>query len=575
MANFRAPGIKITEVDVSEVTTPAGTSVGALVGPAYKGPTNRRVLITSDKQFNTTFGTPISGTASEYHFYAAQEFMKESGFMWYVRSTGANDYVGAITVTNTSATSAQFTATSAAEGTTSNLLAIAGYEDGNKTDKYYPAETSGASTDLYVSALGAGDYSKDIAISIVTSADLAATSGINFAYGYNWAGKYPTDYQYYRINVYTKEDKTTASEAGWVTGAPAISAVTPDETYIVSNNPLAKDYDGNSMYVKDVINGKSSTIYVNTDGTDLTESFTGAGINQLGTGVVSIASSDIVGGWDLFSSKEAVSPNLLIAPYDPVTLSAANVAACTVANTRRDCFAVTGIGSVTATKVTEIADLKSSSSSYSTSYVGLYAGGDLIFDKYSSKNVYVPKSVFAASIIARNDNVANPWDAPAGLNRGGLSSLGQYKVFNESEIGYLYNYNINTSKRIRSSGDYIWGQKTGQTKASALDRINVRRLLLYIENSIEPMLQSYLFELNNERTRSRVSANLNSFLQTIYAGGGLIDYQVVVDDTNNTPQVIDNNELAIDLYIQPAKSIEFINVKVTITRTGVSFAEVV
>jgi phage tail sheath protein FI len=139
----------------------------------------------------------------------------------------------------------------------------------------------------------------------------------------------------------------------------------------------------------------------------------------------------------------------------------------------------------------------------------------------------------------------------------------------------MYNYNINTSKRIRGAGDIMWGQKTGQVKTTALDRVNVRRLLLFIENTIEPSLQNYLFEPNNERTRSRATSNLNSFLQTVYSGGGLTAFQVVCDTTNNTAQVVDNNELAIDLYIQPTKTIEFINVQVVVTRTGVSFAELI
>lgn len=571
MANFRAPGIQIKEVDISEVVAPAGTSVGALVGPAYAGPTNRRVLVTNDKNFVQTFGQPISGHKSEYHYYAGIEFLQESGFMYYVRSTTSADTVGGVRVINTTGTSA-ISATTVSEGKSSTVLATEGYEDGNKANKYYAVEENAPASDLFISALGPGKSSKNIAISIVTSAS-TSTSGLGFDYGYNWEGKYPSDYGYYRINVYTKNDVTTNADAGWVTGSSALSAVIPDESFIVSNTELAKDFEGNTLYAPDVINGVSKYIYIKTDGTNLSTDLSANGIVPFGTGSVSMIGSDIAGAWGLFSSREASTPNILMGPYDPATQSTDNIAVAEIAKSRRDCIAVVGTGAVSATNVTNIVDGKESA--FNSSYVAMYAGGDLISDNYSGKNIYVPKSVFAGALLARNDNIANVWNAPAGLTRGAMPSLGQYKIFNESEIGFLYNYNINTSKRIRGTGDIMWGQKTGQTKKSALDRINVRRLLLFIENTLEPSLLAYMFENNNDKTRSRVKANVDGFLRTIFAGGGLVDFSVVCDETNNTSQVIDNNELAIDIYIQPTKTIEFINVQIIITRTGVSFAEVI
>jgi phage tail sheath protein FI len=121
----------------------------------------------------------------------------------------------------------------------------------------------------------------------------------------------------------------------------------------------------------------------------------------------------------------------------------------------------------------------------------------------------------------------------------------------------------------------MWGQKTAQKKASALDRINVRRLLLYIENTVEPSLLPFLFENNNDRTRSRVFAIVDQFLATVQAGGGLTAYRVVCDSTNNTSQVVDNNQLNVDIYVQPSKAIEFIQLQTVITRSGVNFNEVV
>ena len=554
MANFRAPGVSIKEVDISEVVAPAGTSVGALVGPAYKGPTNQRILITSNQDFINTFGSPTSGTSAEFHYYAALEFLKESGFLYFVRSTTSADEVGYVSVSTTSST--ELTSGSTSENKTS-------YTSANKPTDYEPIE---ALTDvLDIGALGASLENENIALTIFTENLATTTSG--YSNGYNFTGKFPDTYELYKINVFTK-----TTNGSFPTSAEALSA-TPAETYIVSNSQLAKDFDGNSMYIKDVINGRSKLIYANTNNSNLSATFNGSVPVALGVGVTDFTSTQdasIIEGWDFFLNREESQPNILLGSYDP-SKTAVVTAVADIASTRKDCLAVVGIGDKTDT-ITQIQAKKVAA--LSNSYTAIYTGWDLIFDSYSAKNLYVPKSVFAPAIIARTDAVANTWDAPAGLSRGGLSSLDQYKIFSEGDIGFLYNYGINTSKRVRGAGDFIWGQKTGLPQTTALDRINVRRLLLYIENTVEPALQAYLFEPNNDKTRTRVKANIDSFLQTIFAGGGLTKYETVVDESNNTPQVIDNNELAVDIFIQPTKTIEFINVKVIITRTGVSFDEV-
>ncbi len=559
MANLRSPGVLITERDISEVIIPAGTSVGALVGGAHQGPTNQRKLITNDKEFVQTFGTPKTGAASEFPYYAALEFLKESGFLWFTRTTSSADTVGVSTV----AADGTITSATESEKQTSTLLGTAGYEDGNTSINYETIET--VTTDpLIVGAIGPGSYSKDIGITIVTSAE-SSTSSLDYEYGYNFVDKYPTSNKLYRINVYVKDSLDSETDAGW-DGSDPLKSVRPVETFIVSNEETDKDFDGNSMYVKDVINGKSKYVYVNTNGTELTAGSTAA-VTALGEGLYDILSADVEGGWDLYKSKEAVTPNILLAPY---THSPRSDAAAAIANSRKDCIAVCQVGFETVTDVTSL----SVSSAKSTSYVSNYAGGEYVFDKYTRKTLVLPLAVFAGKAYAFNDNVANVWNAPAGLSRGAVNGSGPYKAFNESEIGFLYNQNINTLKAVRGSGEYIWGQKTGQKRSTALDRVNVRRLLLYIESSVEPLLQGYLFEQNTDALRSRVVANINSFLQTVFSGGGLTAFETVCDETNNTSQVIDSNQLAVDIYVQPTKTIEFINLQVTITRTGVDFSEI-
>ena len=769
MASNRAPGVRVKEIDLSEVTVPAGTNVGAVVGRSPYGPSNRRVLAISDKDFAGKFGNPTVGSESyEWPMYSALEYLKASDYLWFTRPATHDDKVGALqfgleapseqsvisTGYDAGATALAETwefengyawQTQKEEAPTTGIFSEPGYEDGNKPNKYWPCEN--LSGMISISALGASKVSDRLGIIIVTEAN-TETASLDYTYGYTWAGKYPEKnsnqqpVHYYRINVYLKGEDQTASEAGWNDPDP-LKTLVPVESWIVTNDPTAKDASGVSMYVKDVVNGYSNYIYVNTnnngfnydseenapkfypskqyfteasevsvasaltlshvDGTapaptvslttiaatvsaDNTEAekvlkitanntigISGSGWSLDGiqdnkyikvkkssttayfnipagwvdggtvtstvilkqilakstkdienvditatidtTGddnLITIAAEDKfetegsvkkVASWfnfigkqvlgipkgvyevggapdgdgiascleNLYASKEQVTPNILIAPYsnDALVDTVANIA-----SSRRDCIAVVPAnGSLTMTDPQTVVEALEKRSALQTSYVCKYIGADLFFDRYTNRNIYLPKVIFAARIIADTVSNSNVWDAPAGINRGAMGTLDQLRVYTEAEIGYLYNSNINASKRVRGSGDYLWGQKTGQVKASALDRINVRNLLLYIENTLEPSLQAYLFEPNTELQRSRVKSGIDQFLETIYAGGGIYTWNTVCDTTNNTPYTIDNNELNIDLYVQPTKTVEFINLNIIVTRTGVSFTE--
>ena len=769
MASNRAPGVKVSEIDLSEVMVPAGTSVGATVGRTPIGPTNRRISVLNNRDFVSVFGSPTSGDAPEYPMYTSLEYLTASDGLWFVRPAGCSDKVGGLAFSSGDVTSGETLSSGYEEGATytgefwtagnetktygvkqvqeaeapeDGIFSVEGYEDGNKKNKYYPGEQMNGNM-LSICALGASGVSDRIGVIVVTEAN-TETSSSDYTYGYTWAGKYPEKnaakqpVHYYRINVYVKGEDQTAEDAGW-TAIDPLKTLTPVESWVVTNDPTAKDASGNSMYVKDVVNGYSNYIYVNTNNSGFnyedataapifypstqfsilkaetnkpklikvdgdssapseipmsysgnTSSVSSSGneivANLIGTldagleavlssGEVSIINDDqgwsgtyiVSGDWtlgpvegsqitttqvlvksesaietvtsatvaftstvfkisntpeyksntspeavaawvnlngksvfglpkgvygmtgnvdeegdciaacweSLFSSKEQVTPNILLAPYalDRGIEEGKLKTVCNIASTRRDCMAIIPAAGLYDTKAQDIVAGMENRSWARNSYVAIYAGADLIYDTWTNKNVWLPKVCFAGRIIANNDEVANVWDAPAGINRGAMNTLDQMKVYTEAEIGYMYNANINTSKRVRGSGDFMWGQKTGQLKASALDRINVRRLLLYIENTLEPQLQAYLFEPNTELLRSRVKSGIDQFLETIYAGGGLYAWNTVCDTSNNTPYTIDNNELNIDIYVQPTKTVEYINLNIIVTRTGVSFAE--
>jgi len=601
-----SPGVYIKEVDLSEVAQPAGTSVCAMVVPAYKGPVNRRVLVTNNQEFTGTFGVPVSGESAEFPIYGALETLKQSEYLYVVRPTTSADTFGYLSLSSSS-TAATYTDDPSYEGTesevtveeesegvtlsgniescvsTSDLLSKDGYNDGNKPNKWYDMEQT-APDILNVAYIGPSKYSENLALTILAEDSIATTS--SDSYGYNFTGKYPSQYNFYRINVYQKSENDTPEEAGWCktnTSGDTEWGVfgetlkaTPVETWIVSNDPLAKDYNGNSMYAPEVINGISSLIYVKVnDGAKVESSC--LTIAQMPGGSSSLGndeslSTEAAVGWDLFGSKETSSPNILVAGCAPDWTNYISKAVA-ISSSRKDCISIVPVGALNQNDVNVIINDKEKIAGNNSSYVAIYNGWEMIADGYSGRKIYLPLACFMGAIYAFNDAVANTWDAPAGLTRGGVSALGQANAWNEQKIGILYNANINTVKKIRGSGDYVWGQKTGQVKATALDRVNVRRLLLYIENTIEPMLQNYLFEPNTEKTRQRITSVISSFLDTIYAGGGVTNFAVICDETNNTAFVIDNNELNIDLFITPARTIEKINVKVIVTNSGVDFSE--
>ena len=578
MASYRAPGVQVKEIDISEVAVPAGTNVGALVGRTPRGMTNRRVLTTSNKDFVSKFGAPVYG--DEYPMYTALEYLKESDFLWFTRPATKDDTVGCLFLEGDT-----LTPSAVPEADGDGIFDEDGYEDGNQPNKYWPAEKYGKNKDLCITALGGSKENENIGIVIVTEQDVS-TSTMDYTYGYTWEGKYPakdvngTENHFYRINVYTKSSDETEEEAGWTSETAEINplkTLTPAESWVVSNNPLAKDYSGNSMYVKDVVNGYSDYIYATTNGEAIDTSIYDNEVVALGAGSYDHRTSEgIVSCWtNLYATKEQVTPNILMAPYvgDTEINEALVQAVCEIVTTRRDCFAVVPASGLNMTKADQIVAYVSGKSYMRNSYCGIYAGADLIFDQYTNRNIYLPKVCFAGRIIVHTFNVANVWDAPAGLNRGAMNTLDQLKVYTEAEIGYMYANGINTSKRVRGAGDFMWGQKTGQVKASALDRINVRNLLLYIENTLDPSLQTYLFDANTDLQQSRAKSGVDQFIETIYAGGGVYAWKTVCDSTNNTPYTIDNHELNIDVYVQPVKSTEYINLNMIVTKTGVSFTE--
>jgi hypothetical protein len=235
---------------------------------------------------------------------------------------------------------------------------------------------------------------------------------------------------------------------------------------------------------------------------------------------------------------------------------------------RADCFYIADFNDFddTITEATEQAN------SVDSNYVATYYPWVKTVDTNSNKLTTVPPSVLLPAVFASNDRLAAEWFAPAGLNRGGI--VGAVSVLNRlthAERDTLYENKVNPIAVFPGQGIVAFGQKTLQDKASALDRINVRRLLITVKKFIASTSRFLVFEQNTDSTRGRFINTVNPYLEGIQQRQGLYAFRVVMDETNNTPDVIDRNILAGQIFLQPAKTAEFIVIDFNILPTGASF----
>jgi len=212
----------------------------------------------------------------------------------------------------------------------------------------------------------------------------------------------------------------------------------------------------------------------------------------------------------------------------------------------------------------------------STTYGIFDSGYKYMFDRFANTFRYVPLNGDIAGLCARNDANNFPWFSPAGTNRGGiLNAVKLAYTPSKAQRDRLYSNRVNPVIFSPGAGIVLFGDKTGFGKSSAFDRINVRRLFIFLEDAISAAAKDQLFEFNDEITRTNFVNIVEPFLRDVQAKRGIFDFVVICDETNNTAAIIDNNEFVADIFIKPARSINFIGLTFVATRTGVSFDEVI
>ena len=274
---------------------------------------------------------------------------------------------------------------------------------------------------------------------------------------------------------------------------------------------------------------------------------------------------NVISNADEFDVNLIVTPGATIADHSSIVNKAIEVA-----EDRGDAFVIADpviYGRSLATAVAAVVD-----SGIDSNYVGTYWPWVKIVDINKNKPVWVPPSVVVPRVMAYNDSVAYEWFAPAGLNRGGIGEAVDVELkLTQADRNDLYENKINAIATFPNQGVCIWGQKTLQAKPSALDRINVRRLMITLKKYIASASRYLVFENNTTATRQRFLNIVTPYLETVKARQGLYAFRVVMDETNNTPDVIDRNIMYGQIYLQPAKAAEFIILDFNILPTGASF----
>ncbi len=560
MAFQLSPGVNVSEIDLTTVIPSVATSTGAFVGPFAWGPIGEVTTISDETRLVNTFGKPDSDNY-EYWFSAAN-FLAYGNNLKVVRTQG----LGALNAT--------------ANGTG---VLIKNEDDYNDNHSGYSAGAFGATGGW--AARCAGTLGNSLLISM---ADANTWNVWTYASQFS-ATPNTSSYVASRGGANDEVHIVVVDEDGLWSGA----AGTVLEKYaFVSKASDAKDDSGNSNYYKDVVNRKSQYVWWLSHPTNLgtgtawgssanTSAFkllSSNSSNSLSAGAIGTTSTaNVTTGWDSFKNAESVDVSLLVTGQGNSTV--ATYVISNVAETRKDCVAF--ISPEKADCVdnagNEVTDIKAFRNGLaSSSYAFLDSGYKYQYDKYSDVYRWVPLNGDIAGLCVRTDNQNDPWFSPGGMNRGQIKNVIKL-AWNPTKANRddLYQVGVNPVVSFPGEGTVLYGDKTLLSKPSAFDRINVRRLFITLEKAISRAARFSLFEFNDQFTRAQFVALVEPFLRDVQGRRGITDFRVVCDDTNNTAEIIDRNEFVGDIYIKPARSINFIQLNFVAVRTGVSFNEVV
>ena len=566
MAFQLSPGVNVSEIDLTTVVPSVLTTAGAFAGYFNWGPAGKVTLIDNEINLAKRFGTPDSNSAIA--FFTAANFLSYGNNLSLVRSVGANSFNADA---NTQSTNVQI---------------------GNSDVFSFNYLLSGAQNQLgdfvarYPGALGNS-------LSVEVCANTAAFSTWHLKNNFTSAPGTST----YVSNAGGSNDElhvAVIDSNGLISGVKGgILELYP----FLSKATDALNNDNSTNYWKQVIYNKSQYVYA-VDAPDYANNnstWGTSGANKTFATANTIYVSSLAGGtddvgndanltaaYDNFASKETTDISLVITGNASVTVQQHVID--TIVEPRKDCVAfvsppssaVVNNNGNEATAINTWLNDQSTGLQRNSSYVVADSGWKYQFDKYNNVYRWIPLNADVAGLCVNTDNVRDPWYSPAGYNRGGVKNAIKLAWNpNKTYRDTIYNLGVNPVISAPGQGIVLFGDKTLLAKPSAFDRINVRRLFIVLEKAVSKAAQYSLFEFNDEFTRAQFVALVTPFLRDIKGRRGITDFKVVCDTTNNTPQVIDSNQFVGDIYIKPARSINFIQLNFVAVGTGVDFTTVV
>jgi phage tail sheath protein FI len=348
------------------------------------------------------------------------------------------------------------------------------------------------------------------------------------------------------------------------------------ETYaFVSKDSTAKTFDGSTNYYPNVLENRSKYIGVNSVIDSLLDNPVSDKLSGGDNG--NVGTDDIILAYDMFKNGDVVDVSLIMT--GPANQTIVTHVIDNIAEFRKDC--VVFLSPEREDVVDNYGDEVDDTIAYrntltSSSYAVMDCNWKYQFDKYNDGYRWVPLNGDIAGLCARTDRDRDPWYSPGGLNRGIIKNVIKLAWNpNKTDRDELYIKGINPVVTFAGEGTILYGDKTLLSRPSAFDRINVRRLFIVLEKAIARAARSSLFEFNDQFTRAQFVNLVEPFLRDVQGRRGITDFRVVCDETNNTGEVIDRNEFIGDIYIKPARSINFIQLNFVAVRTGVSFDEIV
>jgi len=575
-----SPGVFTRENDISFIQ-PAPIQAGAaFVGPTVKGPQNQPLTVTSYSDYVRKFGEVyVSASNKNYEFLtsvAVKNYFQNGGQTALVTRVANGTYTAA-TSTNISASQVgylqPFTLKTLGKGVVYNSSTAVGDPGAQNSDG---SLKSGSADDLRWEIANVNKPLGTFSVIIRQGNDSTNNKAILETFNVNLD---PASDSYIE-RVIGNQEITVDSDSGVYYNYPAgeypnksnyvrVGSVNLPTNQYLANDGVTVNIDSNSIsYSGSLPNSGSGSFHGATGAVPSTATFFssiagGADAQGLGTGDYTIARS-------LLANKDEYQFNIISTPgliHNGSFTSTVN-SFISLAEERGDCIAVVDLvktGSIVSAITTQAASLNSS---YAATYWPW-----LQIQSATGRNEWVPAGTVIPGVYAFTDASSAPWFAPAGLVRGGIGGVIQAeRKLTKGDRDTLYSAKVNPIATFPGSGIAVFGQKTLQTKASALDRVNVRRLLIELKKFIGDQARTLVFEQNTIATRNKFLATVNPYLESVVQRQGLYAYRVVMDDTNNTADVVDRNQLVGQIFIQPAKTIEFVVLDFTIEPTGATFS---